>query len=143
MQTANREPMRDRLKQFIESRLLDRDQEHDFLPEDFSVILDGDLMGWESVFLGTHVLALLYRGAPADACVRYVTDRDVALPSMGCEEHLFDLLLTCLQERIGEADTIARMVEILAEFQSTPMATVDRGGISPRGPGRERRRRTR
>ena len=140
MQTANHDPMRDRLKQFIDSRFLDPNQQDDILPAEFSLILDGDLVGWESVFLGTHVLALLYRGASADACVRYVTDRDVALPFMGCEEHLFDLLLTCLQERIGEADTIARMVEIMAEFESMLMAAVDFDDASPSGPGRARRR---
>lgn len=126
MQTADHRPLRDRLIHFMDNRLLDPHRRNSLIPDDLFPLLDSHLVGWEPVILGTYVLALLMRGASRAECARYATDRDVALPFEGCEQQLFDLLLTTLHERVGDPATVARIVELVAELNTTLSSTIKR-----------------
>ena len=131
MQSSDTETCR-KVSEFVERYLSDPDRMNSLIPSDFSLLFGGHLTGWESVLLGTHCLALVWRGASAADVARYATTRDVSLPFTGCEQQLFDLFLDNLNERIEDPDIVIRMVSALTGLQSNLFEAMKQDtGISP------------
>ena len=125
MQPSERQHTYQALESFIRKHSSDPALER-FIPDDFSLLFDGHLRGWESVILGVLVTSALYRGATANQCVRYVIAGDALMPFEGCEQELFDRLLSCLCERTDEPDIAERMVRALADLQTQLIAITKR-----------------
>lgn len=125
MQHSERQHTYEALESFIRKHSSDPEIGR-LIPEDFSLLFDGHLRGWESVILGVLVTSALYRGATVDDCARYATTGDASMPFEGCEQELFDRLLSCLRERTDDPDIGERMVRALADLQTQLIAITKR-----------------